>query len=188
MEESRVSYECLLRRAFELYRDHFIPLLLAHMAFLGISLFSLGILAGPLALGLARLTLDLLDGRRPPPQPGDVFEGLRYFVPALLLGLTVGAAAALCVGILRALRLGPLALLGAVPPLTAAVFAPYLMLEQGEDFLSALKRSWEMTRLSFWPLAGLVGLLLFRVGIAMTLPLYTCLTAVLWRRMAGARP
>jgi uncharacterized membrane protein len=195
MDGERISFEACLRQAFALYKDHFLLLLLTHITLVGVSVFSLGILAGPMMVGVVRIVLGLLDDRSPSPQPGDIFDGLRFFLPSLLLGLAVGVASAVAARVLGLLLIGPLALLlGPILPLAATVFAFFMIAERGMDFWSALQAGWTRVKPVFWPVAGLVaigwavsllGLLAFYCGVVLTLPFYTCLTAVLWRRMEG---
>ncbi len=197
MNRAQVPFESWLREAFSLYRKYFVTLLLSHMALLGVAVFSLGILAGPMAAGVVRITLDLLDDRRPVPQPGDIFQGMRYFLPSFLLAIAVGLGSWAATRLLQFLHLGPLALFGPVLPLTATWLALFLIVESGMEFGPAIQTSWERVRPIFWPIAGLlaigwgitlIGLLLFYVGISVTLPFYTCLTAVAWRHLDEMRP
>lgn len=192
MEKIDVQIEPWLRQAIELYRRHFPLLLLAHLAAAAVSVFTLGILAGPMAAGVASIVLRLLDGREPAPQAGDIFRGFDWFLPSFLLYLTVGAAQAIAFAVLR-----PLGALAAAPALfiqTATVFAIYFIVERGLDFLSAIRASFDIVRTNFWPMfllvvigsliAGLGGIAC-GVGIVLTLPVYTLLTAIAWRRISG---
>jgi len=138
MDGERISFEACLRQAFALYKDHFLLLLLTHITLVGVSVFSLGILAGPMMVGVVRIVLGLLDDRSPSPQPGDIFDGLRFFLPSLLLGLAVGVASAVAARVLGLLLIGPLALLlGPILPLAATVFAFFMIAERGMDFRPA---------------------------------------------------
>lgn len=192
MEKMDVQIEPWLREAFDLYRRHFLLLLLAHLAAAAISVFTLGLLAGPMAAGAAFVVLALLDGREPAPQAGDVFRGFEWFLPAFLYTLVVGAAGAVAARLLR-----PLGFLAAAPAIfiqTATVFSIYLIVERGMDFWSAIQGSFEIVKTNFWPMLLLVFIASFiaglgafacGVGIVLTLPMYTCVTAIAWRSVSG---
>lgn len=192
MDKVEVRFEPWLRRAFELYRDNFALLLLAHVVAVAVSLFTFGVLAGPMAAGVIRITLDLLDGREPKPQAGDIFRGFDHFLPMTLLALA-GGLAGLVLGILLA-PLGPLALAGPIVLATITFYAPFIIIERNAEFWPAVQASWMLARSNFWPLLGLVafgllvglaGGLVLVAGMAFTLPFYTCLSAIAWRHAAG---
>lgn len=192
MDKIEVRFEPWLRRAFELYRANFGLLLLVHLVWVSVSVFTFGLLSGPLAAGVARITLDLLDRKEPPPQPGDLFRGFDFFLPSFLLGVAITAANALLMILLR--PLGPWSLAGPILIATVTFYSIFLIVERGLEFWPSVQASWLMARSNFGPLlgltalgwiAGLSGSLAMGVGVALTLPFYSCLVAVAWRNAVG---
>jgi MFS family permease len=192
MPNPEVKFEPWLRQAFDLYANNFVLLLLTHLVLIAVSTFTLGILAGPLAAGTAMIVLRLLDDTTPKPEPGDIFKGFEFFLPSLLLSVCVGAAAFVVFRVLRLLGLGILAWAGPIPVLTGTLFSLYLIVEHRLDFAASIRTSLQAVKPVFGPLCGLVaigyvagmaGALGFVVGIAVTAPFFTCLTAIVWRSL-----
>ncbi len=192
MEKVEVRFEPWLRQAFALYRGNFALLLLTHLVLVSVSVFTFGILAGPMFAGAARLVLDLLNGKEPKPQAGDLFKGFDYFLPSCLLGLSTLAAGVFLAAFLK--PLGVLALAGPIFVATATYYAIFLIVERDLEFWPSVQASWIMARSNFWPLLGLVafgllagtsGSLALGVGVVVTFPFYTCLAAVAWRNAGG---
>ena len=191
MDKFEVRFEPWLRQAFELYQRHFAVLLLTHLAAVAISLFTAGLLAGPMSAGAALVTLALLDGREPRPEAGELFHGFDFFLPAFLVGLAVLAANALIWLVLW--WIGPLAFAASLFVQTATVFSIYLVIERRMDAVSALRGSFNLAKAAFWPLFGLVavgsivagaGGIFCGIGSVVTLPFYSCLTAIAWRSLS----
>ncbi|MBI3986290.1 MAG: hypothetical protein HY343_05195 [Lentisphaerae bacterium] len=191
MTSVTVEYRDWLERAFPIYKDNIVTLIVAML--LACLLFGL-----PLAGGVILMTLDFLDGKKPPPEIGDVFKGLRWFVQLLLLSLVVGAivmgvwGALLFVTPWAAFLITPVAL--AVG--TLLMFAPFLIVDRRMNFRAAAMTSIKLVAPCFLPLLGLyvlamvlgsVGLVACYVGVIVTAPMTVCLLAVAYREVCTDR-
>jgi hypothetical protein len=132
--------------------------------------------------GLVRAALTIVNGGRPDPGAVFSFENIGPFiVGAILYGLVVGVGFVLC--IIPGLILG--AMLG---------FWSFACVEQDLDGVSALRRSWELTRSNVGPtiLFGLaylginiVGAILCGIGLLVTIPLSYVAAAHFYRQLSG---
>lgn len=190
----QISFDTVMdwvREGIDLFKQNWLVLVLASLiVYLG----SLTVvLAGPLYAGLVFITLALYDKKQPPPTVTDVAKGFSYFVPALLFVLVWGVCEALIVGVLSIFPGVGTVVGGALAAaLGAAVcFAPFFIVEHNLDFWEASKKSAAFVWPHFGPLLilaclssviALSGIILFTVGVAVTLPIGTCILTVAYRK------
>jgi uncharacterized membrane protein len=182
-----------LARAFEIYRSNLVLLIATHFVGVMLGVITLGVLMAPMLAGMFAICLRLVDGDDPKPQVGDLFLGFKHFVQPLLfllvwVVLLSGAQALLMslpvVGQVASLMLSFLS--GAL-----LLFGIPLIVDRGMEFWPASMTSIETVRAALWPFVALsavasllasIGALLFGFGIFLTLPIYTCVTAVAYRQ------
>lgn len=90
MSNNKLDYGALLKSNFELYTksDNMVPLLVGGLiAAIGSGL-TLGILVGPLFLGLHMMAIAVANGEKI--EIGDISKGFQHFVPSFLLMLMIG--------------------------------------------------------------------------------------------------
>lgn len=94
----------VLRRSWALFIAEPLVYVLASVAVVLLGLVTLGILAGPLSVGMVLMVRKHLHGEQP--QIGDIFAGMPHFVPALLtmliiaVGISIGATLFVLPGVL----------------------------------------------------------------------------------------
>jgi len=196
MSKIDVDFGGWMQAAFDLYKKNFAVLLLVNLIAAVLSSFTVGVMSGPLYAGVCIVTLALLDGRVPAPQVGEVFDGLKFFLPAFLLMLILGVVAIVGYVVLAATCiLIPLIPVGAIFLMGATMFSLFLIVEQRMDAWTSIVKSFEMLKLNFWPLIALAivaslaasaGSFLCGVGIFVTMPFYYCVLAVAYRKIVGA--
>lgn len=192
----KVDIGAWLKEAFDLYKNHFTLLLLANLIAGLLSAVTLGILAGPLGVGVIAITLAALDQRTPLPTAGDVFQGMKFFLPAFLVVLMAGGAIFLGVLVCQlSCVLSPASPLVALAISTATLFALPLVYERRLDAWAAVKTSFEMAKPSFWLLLAYVlvfqfaaglGMIACVIGVVFTAPFAACAIAVAYRKFAPA--
>lgn len=192
MTSVTVEYKVWLERAFQIYKDNIVTLIVATLI--------AGLLFGlPLAGGVILITLDFLDGKKPPPGIGDVFKGLRWCVQLLLLSLVVWTIVMAVWGVLlllvtrwAALLMTPLVLAAG----TLLMFAPFLIVDRRMNFRAASMISIKLVAQNFIPMLGLfglamalgsVGLIACGFGVIVTSPMTICLLAVAYREVCSDR-
>lgn len=168
--------------------------LLVGYVMLGISSIGFAVLGGPLFAGLALLTLNLLDGKRPKPGIGDLFKGFQFFLNAFLF---VAAWQVIHIGLhgLAPFILSPV-LLPLVPLIlsvsigTLSMFGLFLIVDRKRSFRQAFLESIEMSRKRLWlyvgvfvvaGIIGMAGLIACGVGFIVTAPMYWCVVAIVYR-------
>jgi hypothetical protein len=178
-----------LTEGFELFRRHAGILLLASLIVVALSAVTLGVLSGPLTMGLILIILNLYKGQGQPPKAGDVFQGFRLFLPAFLFFLVWGTAITLVFLVLNLIPLlGQLLALAVFFGASAVLmFGPFLIADQGMGFWEATQASWTRVRSNWWPFVGFgaicavigqIGMIFCGVGFIVTLPIMLCMEAV----------
>lgn len=195
MSKIDVDFGGWMQEAFDLYKNNFVVLLLVNLIAALLSSVTVGVLSGPLYAGVCIVTLALLDGRTPAPQAGEVFEGMKFFLPSFLFMLIVGAIGLLGYFIMAATCiLVPLIPVGALFLMGATMFSLFLIVEKRVDAWQSIVQSFALLKLNFWPLLALaivanlaasVGGFLCGVGAFLTMPFYFCVLAVAYRKVAG---
>ena len=196
MQKVTVKFSEWIEEAFKLYRDNFKTLVLASIIVLVISTVTAGILAGPMLAGLAYLTLELLDRKKPKPQAGRVFKGFDYFVPALLyvvvwgIGIFIASAIVGVVPVIGQLA----ALFVAYAAQAFLMFGLFLIVDKRMEFWPASQDSINTVKANFWPLFGLsivagfigsLGAIAFGIGVVFTIPIQGCILTVAYRKVYG---
>ncbi len=158
---------------------------------------TLGILAGPLWLGVSMIVLALVDGQRPPPVR-DVFGGCSTFLPSFLLVLLLGLFSVMVSVILQlSCGLAPLTPSAVTAIMTVTMFSIFLAGERHLGVGPAIQQSFEWVKPLGLAAAGRgaaplgavrVGCDRLSLGVSLTAPLYTCAMAVAYRCVAGGPP
>ncbi|MCS6770659.1 MAG: hypothetical protein NZ740_01375 [Kiritimatiellae bacterium] len=195
---SQIDISSVLRRGFELYRDHFLVLILSTLLATVLSVLTVGILAGPMIAGLSLIALGLIDRRDPPPDVGRLFQGFSFFVPSLIFViayLVVMFVGSFVLGLMPMIG-GLLSTLYSMVISTFVMFAIFNIVDRGADVAAAVQQSVEMVKANFWIFFGLyiiasvlssLGVILCLIGIFLTLPLYPCWIAIAYRDLFPAR-
>lgn len=187
-----VDIASALQRGFQLYRDNLLNLLLGGLLFAVLSIFSLGILLGPMWAGYVLLTLNLVDRRPTDNDVSTIFKGFSYFLHSLVLVIVLGVAL-----LFGQLVLALIPIIGVFLSLfygyalaTLTLFAIYLMVDRRMEVVASIQQSFELVKQNFWVFLGLnlvvsmvsgIGVILCGLGIFVTLPIYFATMAVVYR-------
>lgn len=176
----------VLKRAFDLYKEHLGLLIVVHLVAGLLSLVTIGILAGPLYAGVSIIMLALYDKKDPKPVAGDLFKGFDFFLPAFLLFVVVCA-----VMIPVSMVTGPLSTVAGLAIIgTITMFSYFLIVERKMDFWPAIVESYNMVKGNFWVYLGLyvigsvaaaLGIIVCCIGIIITAPYLSCVTVIAYR-------
>jgi uncharacterized membrane protein len=151
-----------------------------------LSVFTCGVLAGPLWAGLTLIILRVSRKETPEPQIGDVFKGFDYFLPALLYVVVLFAASFV---------LGFIPMIGQVAPLLLlplVMFSMSLIVDKKMEFWPAIQTSFEKAKADYvsllvlWLVASLIsaaGALLCGVGAILTAPFSAIVSVVAYRHL-----
>jgi hypothetical protein len=199
MSKVDVKFGDWIQKGFDLYKANLGVLILANLLAVVVSLFTVGILAGPMAAGVILVTLALLDKKEPKPEVGDVFKGFGYFLPSFLFFLLLMVA--ILVG---SIILGVIPCLGQILSLlyvygiqALVMFALYNIVDKKMELMPAIQASVNLVKLNFWPFLGFavvaailgsVGCIACGIGVVVTAPLYYCILAVAYRETGGSAP
>jgi len=192
---ARISLGDWLSDGWKVYKENWVLMSLA--TFLGalLSLCTLGILSGPLVMGLFRMAFKTMRGERP--VMGDLFDWRGRFLQAFLAALIFGA---IHIGISsiggRSQGLSGILSFVIVPFLTAMFgFTMPLIQERGLDVARAINEAWRLVfsrDALMWWVVGLVfatisagGFFGCGVGVFLTLPWMICSAAVAYTRIFG---
>jgi len=185
-----------MSKGFDVYKQNLGVLIPAALVAVVLSVVTVGILAGPIAAGLAIIALHLVDKEETKPDVSTLFQGFNFFLQTFLCVLVWGAigfvAAALlgmviCVGQIASILLG--LALG-----TGLMFALFFIVDQKSDFWPASMESIAIARENFFPLLGFyvvasligaLGSILCGIGMVITLPITVCMFAVAYRDLLG---
>ncbi len=196
METIEVRIGEWLAGAIDMYRKNFVLLLATHFVAVMLGAVTFGLLLGPMMAGLMLITLRLADSADPHPQVGDLFNGFSYFLQPLLFFLVWFGALFIAQSMLATVPgIGQLA--GLVLNMVVCallLFGIPLIVDREMDFWSASAGSYAVVSRAFWPLlaysalGSLIassGAILFGVGVILTMPIYTCMTALAYRAIFG---
>lgn len=189
MKNDSVNIGVWLERGFDLYRENLDVLVPASAIAFVLGVCTFGVLSGPMLAGLLAMVLCLLDRSGRKPRMGDVFKGFDCFAQALFFVL--------------AWFMIPLGVLMWVPKigwllcaawkmlvLPLGMFGLFLIQERGMDFWAASVESIETVRRRYFPIAavhvvagvlGSLGFIACGIGVVITMPLYFCAAAVVYR-------
>ena len=196
MDKVQVKFGDWIEAGFNLYKNNFGTLVLASIFAVVIGTVTAGLLAGPMLAGLALVILQLLDGKVPPPEAGNVFKGFDYFLQSFLfvviwgIGLVIGSAI-----------LGAIPVVGQLASLAFAyaaqaflMFGLFLIVDREMEWLPASTLSINTVKSNFWPFFGLsaiagiigsVGVIACGIGVVLTIPIQGCILAVAYRSVFG---
>ncbi len=197
MNGAEVKMGSWIEQGFDLYKKHIGVLLVPSLLAVVLSIVSIGILAGPMMVGMILIVFKLMSNAEAKPQPGDVFQGFNYFVHAFLFVLVwgligyVGQAILFLVPVLGLL----LAPIFAICLGTAVMFGLFLIADRKAEFWPASMTSLDKVKANFVPfllfnfvasVIGGIGAILCGIGVFLTLPIYICIVAVAYRDVFGA--
>ena len=186
MAESKVDVGGWISEAFEAYKANFGLLCVAMLVAVLLSVFTCGVLAGPMMAGMTLLVLRVVRKEQPVPQIGDVFKGFDFFVQALLYIVVLVAAGFV---------LGFIPMIGQVASyllLPLVMFGMCLIVDRKMEFWPAIMASFEKAKTEYvmllvlWLLGSLIsaaGGLLCGVGAILTAPFSSVLTVVAYRHL-----
>ena len=194
MEKTPVKINEWLVEGFHLYKDHFGVLLAASVLTVILSIITAGILAGPLMAGMALMTLKLYDRKEGTVTAGSIFQGFRFFVPALLFFVVWWYGTGLVSAIANlAPFLGQLVtLVLAFGVFSLTMFGLFLIVDDNRGFWPASLGSIQVVMANLWPFIGFgaltlvvgqIGIVLCGIGLILTLPLQFCILAVAYREI-----
>lgn len=191
-----VRMESWIKQGLDLYKSQLGLLVLSTLIAVLVSVFTLGLLAGPMAAGLYWVVFRLLDRQEPAPQATDVFKGFDVFVPAFLFGIGYIIA-----NFLIHLLLDFIPIIGWIASVAASIalsavtlFVLPLVMEQRMDLKSALEKSLQTVQPSLLPfmlfsfvvgIIGGIGIIGCGIGIFFTLPIASCAVAIAYRETLG---
>lgn len=196
MEPVKVNLGEWFEKGFKLYRENMLKLIPVTLMALILSVASVGILAGPMLSGLLIINLALLRHQHPKPDIFHVFEGFRVFKNAVVFVLGWGLF--ICAGSLILLKIpgiGQLVVLFFIYSAQAfLMFGPFLMVDREMDFRAATLTSFNTVKRDFWPflsvsatagVIGSMGLIVFGIGVIVTLPFQLCILTVAYETVLG---
>lgn len=187
-----VDIASALQRGFQLYRDNLLNLLLGGLLFTVLSIFSLGILLGPMWAGYVLLTLNLVDRRPADNDVSTIFKGFSYFLHSLVLVIVLFVALVFGQFILALIPIIGffLSIFYGYALQTLTIFAIYLIVDRRMEVVASIQQSIELVKQNFWVFLGLnvvaslisgIGVILCGLGVFLTLPIYFATLAVVYR-------
>lgn len=197
MNDTQVDLGNWIKDGFDLYKDNFGVLVLASLIAIILSGATLGILAGPMCAGMILITLKLYDKGDEKAEIGDLFKGFNFFLQSFLFIIVWGIllfvpSAILCIipflGLFASICLQ-------VAAAACLMFALFLIVDKKMDFWPASMESFNLVKTDFWPFLGLslvagilgyIGIILFGIGVFLTLPIYFCVVTVAYRKVFGS--
>jgi uncharacterized membrane protein len=196
MEKVDVKFGDWLEQGFTLWKENIGVLVIPALLVLILSVFTLGILAGPMLAGLVLMILRLQDKAEPKPAIGDVFQGFQYFLNAFLFMLVYFVVSFVGSTILAIIPVigGLLGYFFSFALMALVMFALFLIVDKKMDFWPAVMASVDKVKMNFWPFLGFavvisvisaLGLIACGIGIIVTMPFYYCAVAVAYRDVYG---
>lgn len=192
--QAHISLGDWLSGGWQVYKENWALMSVASLIAFALSAVTLGVLAGPLLMGLFRMAFATMRGERP--VMGDMFNWRGRFLQSFLTALIFGAIYAGLGGIGNNNAFFGLLSAAATPMLTLMFgFTTSLVLERDMDVVNAINH---VSRLVFsrdafmWWVVGLVfaaitagGFIGCGVGILITLPWMISASAVAYRDVFG---
>ncbi len=198
MYKMEVKFGDWLEKGFNLYKDNFLVLVLASLVSMVLSLFTIGILAGPMLSGMVIIVLALVDKQTPKPEVGDLFKGFSFFANSFLFLLVWGILSAVAAILLSFIPcVGTLASMFLSYSLQALLmFGLFLIVDKKMEFWAASMESINIVKTNFWPFLGFaivcsiissLGAIACGIGVILTAPIYYAAMAVAYRDVMAAR-
>jgi hypothetical protein len=196
---SGVQIEKWFKAGIEVYKASAGILIPACLVALLISMFTFGILAGPMLAGLMMIGLRLHDRSEPRPEIGDLFKGFDHFGQSFLLAVASFIAMLAATVILSVVpilgNLIALLVYGLVS--LVAWFAVGLIVEKGMAFWPAILEALGRMKAGFWAFlafgtlisfVGGLGGVLCGVGACLTMPLFVGAVVAAYRDIWAGEP
>jgi hypothetical protein len=153
-----------------------------------ISSITLGLLAGPMAAGMAIIVLNLQDNRLSAPTLNDLFKGFDYFTATLPVTLAIYLTWAVLFVLNFIPYLGQIgyAVVASVISASSVLSVFHLVYRRVPPVKSAMAW-WELFKANWGPLLGFyilamiiggAGILALYIGLVVTLPIYICIIGV----------
>ena len=186
MANSKVDVGGWISEAFELYKANFALVCVTTLLAMLLSVFTCGVLAGPMWAGLTMVLLRVSRQEQPVPQIGDLFRGFDFFLQALILSVilalayTAGSTLPL-VGYVTNILIQPL-----------VMFAFCLLVDKKLEFWPALQGSCEKAKTDYvsllvlclvGTLISMAGAILCGIGVILTAPFSSLLSVVAYRHL-----
>jgi len=191
---AHISLGDWLSGGWQVYKENWGVMSVATLISFALSICTLGILAGPLLMGLYRMSFATMRGERP--VMGDLFDWKGRFLQAFITAIIYGGIYLGLGGIGNRNPFFQLVSAAATPFLSLMLsFTMALILEQKQDVLNAVSRVSKLvfSRDAFmWWVVGLVfaaitgaGLLGCGIGVLITLPWMIAASAVAYKDVFG---
>jgi len=192
MQQPEVKFGEWIEKGFNLYKDNFGLIFPAALVAVVLAYVTLGILAGPMFVGLILMLLRLIDGDETKPEIGDIFKGFDQFVQSFLYILVWALIVLAVAGIGNMIPcIGPILVFAGVVVLkTLIVFGLFLLAEHKMEFWPASMKSIDKVKQNLLPFVGFTfvvmliamsGSILCGIGALFTMPLAFCVFAVAYR-------
>jgi uncharacterized membrane protein len=190
-----IRFSDWIQKGFELFTANALMLILSGLVAGAISAVTLGLLAGPMLAGLAVIVLNLMDNRLAKPTVNDVFKGFDYFkdsIPVTLFFYALGIVTLLLqfVPFLGQMVSAVVTSVGA----SLAVLSVFHLVARNISPLASWRNWFEIFKVNWGPLLGFFilaaiiggcGLILFGVGLVVTLPLYFCILGMAYTAISS---
>lgn len=188
-----------VQQGFDLYADHFFPLVKLSAIACALSFVTLGILAAPLSAGLVLAILAVLRGEDESPTRDRLFEGFKYFKHSfilILLQLALGFAGGFLLSFVPVIG-GFLVAIHVAFLETSLMFSLLFIVAKKANAFSAIGSSMNTVFGDFWPFIclyvvasalGNLGTVVFGIGGIITLPLQLCVLAVAFQSLHETEP
>jgi len=186
MANKKVDIGGWISESIDLYKANFGLICVSMLVAVLLSVFTCGILAGPMMAGLTLILLRVARKEEPASGIGDVFKGFDFFLQALLLTIVIGVAYAIAgsvpfVGPIAGILLAPL-----------VMFAMCVLVDKKTEFWPAIQASYEKAKDDYLNLLVLcllaslmssIGAILCGVGVFLTLPFSAVVAVVAYRHL-----
>jgi len=186
MANKKVDIGGWISESIDLYKANFGLICVSMLVAALLSVFTCGILAGPMMAGMTLILLRVARKEDSVPEVGDVFKGFDFFVQALLMTLVIGAAYAVVsmlpfVGTVAGMLIAPL-----------VMFAMCILVDKKMEFWPAIQASYEKAKADYLNLLVLcllaslmssIGAILCGVGVFLTLPFSAVVAVVAYRHL-----
>ncbi len=186
---NQMNIQDCVQNGFMLYKNNFVLLLLAGVIALVLSMFSFGILAGPLMAGTFMIVLRLIREPYAKPMVGDIFKGFELFGQTFLFTLVWVVIMIVGLKIISILPVFLEQLVGflfSIVVLVLSQFGIILIADKKMSFRDASMAGIKLAQDQFpylfaftiiWVLIGSLGSILYLVGVVLTQPLAFCMIA-----------
>ncbi len=186
-----IRFSDWIRQGVQLFVDHSVLLLLSGLVAALISTVTLGILAGPMLAGMALIILRLQDNRLAPPSVNDLFKGFDYFVETIPVTLALYAMGVLAM-LLNWIPLAGQILNSVIVSVVSctAILTVFSLVDRRLSPRTSWRPWWGIFMMNWGPLLGfyilatiigVIGVMVFFIGLAATLPLQLCILASAYR-------